>query len=397
MTWRTYVIASSAVELAQMLKDKDITKRVQAAHGGAIQLSFVFCGQGAQWHAMGHELLRYRVFRDSIYNASLYMREMLGCPFDLWEELHRSKELSRVNGTQISQPATTAIQVALVDLLVSAGLFPDSVVGHSSGEIAAAYAAGAIRRLDAWKIAYHRGQCASQVSALTPGICGGMLAVALSEEDARRAIAQANVDVDVACINGPESVTLSGDAKDISNLSIFIRAQGYRAARVNVDIAYHSRQMQVIENAYRTSLSGLAPPLSGSKTRFFSSLLGREATASELTGDYWVQNLIKPVQFYLAASAMMETGPAMLLEVSPHCVWESTLHQIHSVLTSTNARCSMARPAYACLLHRDEDASVTVLKAMGDMWLRGVLFNPMWELRLVSHFTQTTVINESQD
>jgi acyl transferase domain-containing protein len=107
-------------------------------------VTFVFSGQGAQWHAMGLELMSFsRIFKSSISAMEDVLRRQ-GCPWNLVEELSKSPERSRIGEAEIAQPATTAIQIAVVDLLKSFSIRPNRVVGHSSGEIAAAYAAGAL-------------------------------------------------------------------------------------------------------------------------------------------------------------------------------------------------------------------------------------------------------------
>ncbi|KAL1892848.1 Type I Iterative PKS [Sporothrix stenoceras] len=338
LSWRTFIVASTATELYQKL-ETNCTPKPLRTRCTPKELAFVFCGQGAQWYAMGRELLKYQTFYSSISTASWYMSSILGSSLCFWDELHRGKELSQISDPQISQPATTAIQVALVDLLFSAGIVPTSVVGHSSGEIAAAYAAGAITREDAWKIAYFRGQAVSQISNLKPEIQGGMLAVALSEEGARNGIAEANVSsVDVACINGPSSVTLSGDANGIFVLHDFFRSRGHRATKVNVSTAYHSRHMQVIEGIYRDSLKDLGPPLATSRpVAFFSSVFGRQVSLSELGPEYWVKNLVQPVQFYQAAAVLMETTiPDSLLEALGNLWAQGFSFELNWPLTNPN-------------------------------------------------------------
>ena len=375
--WRTFVVASSAADLLQKLASKSIAPPVRGAHSVPSRVGLVFCGQGAQWYAMGRELLSYRAFYTSISAASWYLTSVLGSPFSLWDELHRSKERSRIDEPCIAQPATTAIQVALVDLLLSAGLEPVAVVGHSSGEIAAGYASGALTREDAWKIAYYRGQCVARLETLAPCLRGGMLAVALSEDDARRGITEAGVSsVTVACINGPLSVTLSGDACGISTLQDYFRQKGCRATRVNVDTAYHSPHMSIVEDLYLDCLKGLQPCRPRSSTVYYSSVFGRPASACELGPEYWVKNLACPVQFFSAVKAMMtHSSPDVLVEVSPHRVWESTMQQIHGA-----ASYGADAPSYVSLLCRHKDASVTFLEAMGDLWTKGLNISLDWAL-----------------
>lgn len=381
LSWRSFFIASSSAELLDLMQNDSIHKPVRAAHSTPKGLALAFCGQGAQWYAMGRELLQYQVFYTSIVTASWYMAFVLGSPFCLWDEIHKSKDTSRISDAQISQPATTAIQVALVDLIKSAGLTPTSVLGHSSGEIAAAYAAGALSREDAWKIAYFRGQAVSQLLQLEPEARGAMLAVAISEDNARRQISDALVSsVDVACINGPTSVTLSGAREEIDLLYDLFKERGFRATKVNVETAYHSRFMRPIEGRYRDLLSGIGTPIPTShNTAFYSSVFGREISTAELDSEYWVKNLIQPVQFYSAAKALMKgSHPDAFLEVSPHRVWESSLRQIYNSSKDENPDVGLAEPSFASLLVRDQDASMTTLVALGNLWAQGFSLKLHW-------------------
>lgn len=305
------------------------------------------------------------------------MSSSLQSPFCLWDELHRDKEASRIDEPQIAQPATTAIQVALVDLLIASGIQPAAVVGHSSGEIAAAYAFGAIRREDAWKIAYHRGQCVSRISTLAPDVHGRMLAAELSGDEARRIICETGTrSICVACINGPTSVTLSGDAEEVSNLHDYFREKGMRSVIINVDVAYHSHHMHIVEDIYLEAIQDVTPLPQPSTGMFFSSVYGQKILAKDLGAEYWVKNLVLPVQFYKAVTEIMsQVNPAIFLEVSPHQVWKSTLQKICSSPPAENMM-----PTYESLLHRGHDACVTALTAFGHLWAQGLTFDLEWAL-----------------
>lgn len=163
---------------------------------------------------MGRELLRYRVFEQSLRKAEAYLAE-LGCQWRLCEELFKADTLSRINRPEYSQPICTAVQAAIVDLLASFAIHPRAVVGHSSGEIAAAYCFGAISQKSAWRIAYYRGCfAAALVGSNRPN--GAMVFVNLSESQARIYISRLKVGTGmnglvVACINSHQNVTISGE------------------------------------------------------------------------------------------------------------------------------------------------------------------------------------------
>lgn len=125
-------------------------------------LSFIFTGQGAQWPTMAKELVEhYPEFKDDLAHLGNVLARLPHPPsWDLIDELLKPEANSRLNEAEFAQPLCTAIQVALVNFLERMGVVPSAVVGHSSGEIAAAYASGAITADEAITIAYYRGRCA---------------------------------------------------------------------------------------------------------------------------------------------------------------------------------------------------------------------------------------------
>ena len=175
--WRSYALASNFLDLIQNLSnDHGVPKAVRVKTPPKV--GFVFTGQGAQWYAMGRELMVYPVFRESIEAATAYMKS-LGAEWDLCEELQKTKDTTRVNQPFLAHPSCVVLQVALVELLASWKILPERVVGHSSGEIAAAFASSKLSREAAWKAGYFRGY----VSAKDIGKKGAMIAVGLSAVD----------------------------------------------------------------------------------------------------------------------------------------------------------------------------------------------------------------------
>jgi len=141
LSWRFSAVASTAEELKSELRRVDLLK---SKVGSFVHIAFVFTGQGAQWHGMGRGLiLDSKVFERSIIKSDKLLNSF-GCAWSLVEELSKDEKHTRVGEAEISQPVTTAIQIALVDFYESMDIKPSRVIGHSSGEIAAAYAAGAL-------------------------------------------------------------------------------------------------------------------------------------------------------------------------------------------------------------------------------------------------------------
>ncbi|KAH8662215.1 hypothetical protein BX600DRAFT_414262 [Xylariales sp. PMI_506] len=374
MQWRTSVTATSPDELATKLQALTDGELSRVSEDKATRIALVFGGQGAQWFAMGRDLLGFDIFLDSITAASSYMSNKLGSSFRLLDEVLKNEECSQINLPEISQPATTALQVALVDLLTHYyGVVPSSVIGHSSGEIAAAYAAGIITREAAWELAYYRGLWASSLNSLksTDGgqyPKGRMMAVGLSAEDA-------SVYVDrvacgkavVACINSPSSVTLSGDEDAILELKQLLTADGVFTRLLVVDIAYHSHHMMRCASEY---LHAHEPPQRTAMPTMFSSVNGKPVSWESLTPTYWMINMVSPVRFSDAFEEMMlqpnGKKPDIILEVGPHATLQGSVQQILDV--DIRAR---RKPIYLSLLHRKRGAVATTLEAVGKLWSRG--------------------------
>ena len=253
---------------------------------------FVFTGQGSQWFAMGRELMGF----DSLYSKSLHASDRIlrefGASWSLVTELSRESSNSRVNESQIAQPATTALQIALVDLLASMNIRPDIVIGHSSGEIAAAYAAGSLSHYSALKTAYYRG-----ILRVSGSFKGAMLAVGLGEKSVSQYISQVTAgQLVVACSNSPESSTVSGDEAAILQLKEILDTESIFARILAVDTAYHSHHVKSVAEKYLHNLDELEHDGSSPSVRFISSVTGKEMTAG-FGAEYWVDNLVSKVRF----------------------------------------------------------------------------------------------------
>ena len=216
-----YTLAARRSRLAQrsfrivnkenILQGIETERNVVRAPLQASQLSFIFTGQGAQWHGMGSELFEYRAFRTAVDYLDFVLASLPVPPsWTLSDILSGKCNKDLIQTAEISQAACTAVQIGLVDLLASWAVRPSSVAGHSSGEIAAAYASGRITAAEAIVAAYYRGQAVSKNTQE-----GAMLAVGLSSDDVIKYLEGRESEVKVAAINSPSSVTLSGEANAI--------------------------------------------------------------------------------------------------------------------------------------------------------------------------------------
>lgn len=221
----------------------------------------------------------------------------------------------------MSQPACTAVQLALVDLLSSWGIHPKAVVGHSSGEIAAAYAAGVLTLEECVRVAYCRG-VAANIVANDDSVQGAMLAVGANARDIQQILdAIRGKRAVIACENSPTSVTLSGDKDVISNLQVALDKEGIFTRMLHVDVAYHSHHMQRVSQQYRSLLGKIAPR--PSRVSFHSTVYGKLVPGSMLDVSYWVENLVSRVEFVKGVQSLLDieepTGQIdTLVEIGPH-------------------------------------------------------------------------------
>ncbi|MFJ2823192.1 beta-ketoacyl synthase N-terminal-like domain-containing protein [Streptomyces toxytricini] len=279
---------------------------------GAGRTVFVFPGQGAQWEAMGAALLREApVFAEAVracdaafaphldWSAAAVLRGEPGTP-----------PADRVD---VAQTALFTMMVSLAALWRSYGVEPDAVVGHSQGEIAAAYAAGALTLEDAARVVALRARA---VRRLPPG---AMAAVSLpAPELAARLAGRAGPPLAVAAENAPDASVVAGEPAAVDALLAELAAEGVRGRRVAVDYASHCAAVEPLRAELAEGLAGLAPrPVS---TPFRSTAGGGRIAGPELTADYWYRNLRNPVAFAPAVASLLESGFRTFVEVSPHPV-----------------------------------------------------------------------------
>lgn len=254
------------------------------------------------------------------------------------DEILKDLGTSQIHSTYLSQPVTTAMQMALVDLFASWNIRPARVTGHSSGEIAAAYCADALTRESALAVAYHRGRLAMKLKGFKDG---AMLAVGLSEERAKSSIKKLTQgSVKVACVNSPSSVTVSGDRAAIAELLTLLRYRGVSVRELAVEVAYHSHHMEDIADEYLVSLATLSVK-DNSTIEFYSSVSGKRVPNSELGPGYWVSNMVNTVQFSDSLQCLLRDPDTRygsqgtsgirvdtLVEIGPHSALRAPIQQI---------------------------------------------------------------------
>lgn len=372
LPWRMAVVAGMCSDVARSLNSHDVAPT--RAPSEPPRLAFVYTGQGAQWFAMGRELLRtHPVFSEAISRADAALRA-IGSEFSVLEELRRDKTSSRVGLAHISQPICSAVQLALTDLLASFGIRPSAVTGHSSGEIGAAYAAGALTFESAMAAAYFRGQVIVGLKKDHPGLRGAMMAVGASADELGPMLSALNEEggaqAVVACENSPSSTTLSGDEEAIDRLAKVFQDKGLFNRKLFVDVAYHSPHMKLIAGQYLANISHIEAPtgMASSSVEFYSSLRGRKVSLTELGPKYWVDNLTQAVRFSTATQKLCaEHSPGILIEIGPHAALKGPIMQILKKMSSAAA----AKISYLPTLVRGQDATRTCLETAGQLFVRG--------------------------
>ncbi len=337
----------------------------------------IFTGQGAQWPRMGAELIEKSPAAAKILarlDGSLQSLPIRDRPsWSLREQLLASADSSSVEMAAISQPACTAVQVMLVDMLRAAGIEFSAVVGHSSGEISAAYAAGYLSSEDAIRVAYYRGLHMKSITHK-----GAMLAVGTSYEDAKELCDLPAFEgrVCVAASNSPASVTLSGDADAIEEIKTVLDEEKKFTRLLKVDRAYHSHHMKTSSAAYVASLqhSGirqLSRTTASTHCRWVSSVFTRDITdiaaKDSLEAKYWASNLTMPVMFTEALQKLLGEGQDgeaydLAIEVGPHPALKGP------VLQTLNECLDGLSMPYTGVLSRGKDDIGSVSQALGYIW-----------------------------
>lgn len=298
------------------------------SNSGEIGLLGIFTGQGAQWAGMGAELIQSSCFvaaRIKELESSLATLPEGDRPaWGIGDALCADSSTSRLNEAAIAQPLSTAIQIVLVDLLRAAGVEFAAVVGHSSGEIAAAYAAGFITGHDAIRISYYRGMHA-KLAGGSEGQRGTMIAVGASLEEAQALCETPELRdrLYVGAYNSSTSVTLSGDENGIQKAKQLFLDKKMFVRQLKVDTAYHSTHMKRPGEAYMESIRQINVEVITDRERkipWYSTVFpGRIMEPGEdLRAEYWRDNMLKPVMF---APALMEAARLdvnVAIEIGPH-------------------------------------------------------------------------------
>ncbi|MDA1354217.1 MAG: SDR family NAD(P)-dependent oxidoreductase [bacterium] len=323
--------------------------------------AFIFTGMGPQWYAMGRALYE----NNSVYKGVFDDISTAFYPISGWslvDELAKNETESRIGETQIAQPANFAFQVALSETLAHYGVSADMMMGHSVGEVSAAYLSGALNLHDALLVSYHRSRLQQTMSG------GTMLAVGMSEsewgqfkktiggraggspivvgddvgddgrvgddgnnkigDDGNRVGGDVGYDgcnVDVAAVNSPTSITLAGDVGALNEIASALASDEVFHRFLKVDVAYHSYQMDGIRRDILDALGSISPQ--DTHVPLYSSVSGGLSRGRDWGNGYWWHNARDAVRFADGVQALIADGVELIVEVGPHPVLSSAIKE----------------------------------------------------------------------
>uniref|UniRef100_A0A093X7H1 Lovastatin nonaketide synthase n=1 Tax=Talaromyces marneffei PM1 TaxID=1077442 RepID=A0A093X7H1_TALMA len=336
-------------------------------------VAFIFTGQGAQWSGLGAKAMQtFPEFRSTIDALDTILQRLDAAIRPTWSlksVLMASADAPNINDANVAQPVCTAVQIAIIDLFATWGITPTATVGHSSGEIAAAYAAGLLAAPEAMVAAFLRGYAVSHNAP-----AGSMLAVGLGLVGFEKYAGLLSDNLVIACQNSPESLTLSGTQEAVADAKSVLSKDGIFARELPTGKAYHSPQMNDVATIYDTLLIQAVQGLSGQslkwrrpRARWFSSVTGTEYIGQIVPASYWSANLRNRVLFdeavaCLAAAPGLEQV-AIAIEIGPHSALAGPFKQI---CRANN----LDRFTYIATLVREKDSAVQLLKTAGALFIQ---------------------------
>ncbi|PAS96899.1 MAG: beta-ketoacyl synthase [Candidatus Dactylopiibacterium carminicum] len=320
---RAVVFAENATDAATRLQRFATEGREPGIYAGTTIPSvkgpaFIYSGNGSQWFGMGKALLEHPVFSEALRQIDQHFEPLAG--FSLRSELSREVDIQRLDLTEIAQPCLFAIQVGITEMLRAQGVKPLAVGGHSVGEVAAAWACGALSLADAVHVIYQRSHLQGQTRGQ-----GQMSAVGLNVDAAKELITHIGLrNICIAGINSGKGVTVAGQLDELARLEAQLHTQGCFYKRLPLDYAFHSPAMDGIEHDIHRLLGSLSPQ--SATTPFYSTVAGGLQEGEILGADYWWQNIRQPVAFAPAIQAMIADGFNEFIEIGPQPVLRSYLN-----------------------------------------------------------------------
>ncbi|KAL7624846.1 hypothetical protein AAE478_004060 [Parahypoxylon ruwenzoriense] len=390
-----FIVAKSKVDGTSELIQSEIMEPLDSGLAN-LPFAFVFTGQGAQYAGMARELLENNEnFLGTIRELDDILQTLPPKTAPTWtleQTILDLPDISQINHVTRSQPICTAVQIGLVNLLEGWAVSPSAVIGHSSGEIAAAYAAGLLTSKEAILAAYFRGFAVGKLQSR-----GTMVAAGLGPKPVEYLINEMGLhgQICVACVNSPDSVTLSGSQEGADTIISQLQKNKIFARKLETNgRAYHSHLVKEVGELYESLLTPyLEKNNKASDVEMISSvgydgprtvLLSNRAT----TARYWRDNLEKSVQFSSALEKLISDRKFHLIELGPHSALKSPIKQIQ-----TKSKEKQQVLPYSPTLVRGQDADLCIRKLAGSLYNYGYAldWNSVNELRQQNKVAQYNI------
>jgi polyketide synthase 12 len=336
-----------------------------ASCGAGDGVVFVFPGQGSQWQGMALGLLdRSPVFAERIHACADVVAEYVD--WSLLGVLHGDDTAPGLDRLDVVQPVLFSVMVSLAELWRACGVRPVAVMGHSQGEIAAAYVAGGLSLEDAIRVVALRSRVLSTLVGK-----GGVVSVAAPVDWVQRCLQRWDGRVSVGGVNGPGSVGVVGDPQALSELLDVCRGEGIRAREVPATVASHSPQVEPLREELMEALAPIVPR--PGDVPFYSTVTGGRLDTTELGNEYWYRNTREPIQFERTVRCVLRHAPRAFVEVSPHPVLMAGVEEI--VQESIGERAMLDEPMETAVLGtlgRDQGDARRFLCSLAQAWVAGV-------------------------
>jgi acyl transferase domain-containing protein/pimeloyl-ACP methyl ester carboxylesterase/NADPH:quinone reductase-like Zn-dependent oxidoreductase/NAD(P)-dependent dehydrogenase (short-subunit alcohol dehydrogenase family)/acyl carrier protein len=356
---RLVVLASSGEELAASLskfaRGEIPAECVVGRAAVERKVLWVFTGMGPQWFAMGRQLYEQEpAFRAAVDEADAAFARVAG--FSILGEMQRDEAASGMRSNRIAQPANLVLQVGLVSLLRTLGVPCHGVLGHSVGELAAAWAAGCLSLEQSALVAYHRSRIQQKAAGQ-----GTMLAAGIGPAEAGALLRDVG-GATIASYNSPKSVTFAGERAALELLARRLAERQAFHRMMTVEVAYHSPQMDPFQREFLDAFAGLTPR--APEVPLYSTVRATRQDGAIHDAEYFWQNARLPVMLQPAIGAALEDGYSAFLEIGPHPVLAGAIREMLDDRGKDGQT--------FCCLRRKQPEQATLLRAVGELHVAGV-------------------------
>ena len=336
-----------------------------AKHAG--KTCFVFPGQGSQWLGMGMALMQYPAYAECLVACESALSGYVD--WRLRDVLQGHDPQWTLDQVDVVQPALFCVFAALAALWKQQGVMPEAVVGHSQGEVAAAYVAGHLSLDDALRIVVCRSRAVRALNTQA-----SMTLVKLPADAVQTLIDEKALPISIAVINAPSEVVVAGHVTALDTLEAALSEAAIFWRRVNVDYASHSAEIACLAESLPAAIGELDTPSAAAVDDapvFYSTCRATALAPEELTAQYWFENLRQPVRFADTVERLLDDGFTTFIEISPHPILQQPLQDI--------ADCQPLAQQEALIigrsLMRDADSCLSFSEAMGQLFVQGLSFD----------------------